>query len=229
MELLNKITQIFFPDLCIGCDNRLLHEETNMCIKCELSLVGNQFDYKSRYLKELFLPHFPITEAYSLFFFNKNTPLQNIIHGLKYKGLSKNGVWLGQQLKNQSHIKSLLQTVDYILPIPIHHQRLKKRGYNQSEIISKVICFDKTILHKDSFIRVKFKKSQTSKSRIQRMDNLKDSFQFIGDISKFEGKHVLIVDDVITTGSTVISFINLLQQTFTQIQISIVSVAVTLP
>lgn len=228
MKILNKITQIIFPDVCIGCNCRLLTNENHICTKCDLALLDDTFNYKSTYLKEIFLPHFPISNTFSLFYFNKKSPLQLIIHDLKYKSFKKNGIWLGRLLNEQDSLKQVLDQVDYILPIPIHKKRLRERGYNQSELIAKAIDKSKTITYNEDFIRSKFKKSQTSKSRVERWENLNNSFQFIGDKKKYDGKHVLIVDDVITTGSTIISFINLLDHSFSDIKISVASVAVTL-
>lgn len=124
---------------------------------------------------------------------------------------------------------NMLKEIDFVVPIPIHKKRYKERGYNQSEIIAKAINRSKTISYKEDFLRSKFKKSQTTKSRIQRWENLNNSFVFIGEKNKYEGKHILIVDDVITTGSTIVSFINLLENTFSDIKISVASVAITLP
>lgn len=96
MKLLNKITQIIFPDICIGCNNRLLVNENKICVKCEFHLLDDAYSYKSFYLKELFLPHYPISYTFSLYYFNKKSPLQLIIHDLKYKALKKKWGMVGR-------------------------------------------------------------------------------------------------------------------------------------
>ncbi len=229
MNLLNKLVQVVFPDVCIGCNCRLLKNENSICIKCHLHLLDYSYDYKSNYLRELFEPHFVVASVFSLFFFDKHSPLQLIIHDLKYKSLLKNGDFLGDLFLENDRFNDILNHVDFIIPIPIHSKRYNERGYNQSEIIANYINSKKTIKYKEDFIRTRFKNSQTSKSRTQRWENLNNSFKFTGSNKKYEGKHVLIIDDVITTGSTIISFVELLNNTFSDIKISVASVAITLP
>ncbi len=176
-------------------------------------------------LKGLFYGKLNIEFACSLFYFKKNTIAQKIIHALKYQSNKKIGVEFGKLLGEKIKEQNCIGDIDYIIPIPIHHKRKYNRGYNQSEYIAKGIS---EIINKKIsltfLIKKKNRKSQTKNSAEKRWINTKNTFHVI---KKKEIKHVLIVDDVITTGATIEDAVNTIMEGFPKIKISIVSLAVT--
>ncbi len=125
------------------------------------------------------------------------------MHNLKYRGQKQIGSQLGYLFGNDLKQIDFFKTVDFIIPVPLHPQKFKKRGYNQSEYIAYGLSQSLGIkLSTDNLIRVQFSSTQTKKSKYMRWENVRNIFQVI-DTKLFENKHILLIDDVITTGSTI--------------------------
>ena len=166
----------------------------------------------------------PFNAVMAEFFFSKTGKVQHLVHGLKYHGCRENGVFLGQEIG-----KSLLQAadyqgIDYIIPIPLHPKKEKIRGYNQSHVIAEGISEIINIpIAEKCLVRRVFTDTQTRKTRDERWENVKDIFE-LKNAEKLQNKHVLLVDDVLTTGATLMSAGKALMQV-EGIKISVATVA----
>ena len=153
--------------------------------------------------------------------------VQRMIHELKYKNNKEIGYYMGELFGLKLNESVLFEDIDYVIPVPLHKKKLRKRGYNQSEIIAKGICKTfKKELNTDNLYRKIYSSTQTRKSRFQRWENVKDIFG-IKEVSRFRSKHILLVDDVITTGSTLEACAYSLNQ-IDEIKISLAALAYTL-
>ena len=139
------------------------------------------------------------------YFFSKTGKVQHLLHQLKYQGNKDAGYFLGQQLGESIKNAELFQGIDYLVPIPLHPKKEHLRGYNQSFVIAQGIEEKtKIAIARDCLVRKVFTSTQTKKSREERWDNVKDIFE-IQNKDKYKGKHLLLIDDVLTTGATLLA------------------------
>ncbi len=216
---------IIFPKLCIGCNKNLMKNEDFVCSSCIYHLpVTNYHLQNENMLSKTFWGRVSIEQAYSFLFFKKGNITQYLLHELKYKGNKELGIFMGN-LYGQI-LKKEVQKIDSVIAVPLHKSKLQKRGYNQSEFFAEGLAQQLEIENLSSSVIKKIAtETQTKKSRFERWRNVEQNFELI-DSSIFKNKHVLIVDDVITTGAT----IEALAQLFTCIEnckISVASIAVT--
>lgn len=177
--------------------------EEHICVACRMTLPYT-FDENERINKctKVFNGRVRINGASALFYFKKKSKVQNLLHYLKYKGSEEVGLVLGsihgEQLKNSF----LFQELHLIVPVPLHPKKLKKRGYNQSALLAKGYADVMGIVYnEDVLIRVKDTSTQTRKSRYERYENMSNVFECKNN-EQIIGKNILLIDDVITTGST---------------------------
>ncbi len=201
--MIGDLLSLFFPDNCAACGASLLKNEKTICIKCQLELPYTRFhDDPENQVTKLFWGKVKLEAATSLMFFQKDARIQTLLHSLKYKGGTqvgeRLGVWLGQELADTNRFAD----VDVIIPVPLHPKKERKRGYNQSEHIALGISegFDKPIVN-NALLRSKHTSTQTRKSKFNRWENVADIFD-LKQPERLENKHLLLVDDVVTTGST---------------------------
>ena len=206
MKLLKSLINLLFPRVCAACGNLLLESEDTVCTTCRFLLPKTGYEQHSdNPLAQIFYGQMPFNAVMAEFFFSKTGKVQHLIHGLKYHHCRENGIFLGQEIG-----KSLLQAhdyqgIDFIVPIPLHPKKEKIRGYNQSHVIAEGISEILNIpIAENCLVRRVFTDTQTKKSREDRWQNVKDIFE-VKNPEKLKGKHVLLVDDVLTTGATLLS------------------------
>ena len=154
-------------------------------------------------MAKTFWARFPIERAAALFYYETGSKVSRPIQLLKYFNRPDLGEELGRFVAHEFQEKEFFEGISYIIPIPLTKERLKKRGYNQSEMIAKGISKVISIPVRTNVIaRKKFASSQTKNDRLERMMNVEDAF-ILQNTDQLEGKHILIVDDIVTTGSTV--------------------------
>ncbi len=203
MPLLKDIFQLFFPDVCLSCKLQLTKNETVICTTCRHDFTQTDYTTKSNnQIEKSFYGRIPIEEATALFYFHKKGKIQELIHQLKYKGHQEIGVFFGNWLGNEISESNRFKTIDYIVPVPLHPKKLKKRGYNQLTKFGEALSSTLNI----SFVEHKLGKiesttTQTHKGKDARWKNVKELF-YLTDTAFFENKHILLIDDVITTGAT---------------------------
>lgn len=202
-NLLHNFLSLFFPDLCVVCNQRLSEGEEHICTDCLILLPKTNFHLQSdNRLEQFFAGRIPFQRIAAFAYFVKGGSIQSIIHELKYKRNPKIGHFIGQLCGENITDSNFITDIDYLVPVPLHPKRQKERGYNQSLEICKGISKATGIPIDDkTLVRNVNNKSQTKNSRFDRWKNVEDIFSLI-NADHFEGKHILLVDDVITTGST---------------------------
>lgn len=219
------LVNLFFPHTCQACGNALFRQEEVICLKCLIRLPMTNFHlHEENPVSRMFWGRIPVHAAASFLFFNKGGKVQQLIHQLKYKGKTEVGLYLGK-IYGESLLKShLFADVDLIIPVPLHPRKLHQRGFNQSEVIGRGLSNSMHIpCNTDQLIRRVQTATQTRKSRYERWENVKSSFQLM-QAEVMEGKHVLLVDDVITTGATLEACAQVFAQ-IPNIKLSVVSLA----
>ncbi len=194
---------LFYPHICTGCGSDLLSEYSLLCLHCMHALPHTDYaGIADNPIEKHFWGRIPIQAGHSEFYFSKGSLLQALIHQLKYKGNTAIGTFLGEML-GQSLIKSgRFNNIDMIIPLPLYAGKEKKRGYNQATVICNGISSAMNIpVANGVVIRSLATETQTRKQRTERWENVREGFR----VKKSEwltNKHVLLVDDVITTGAT---------------------------
>jgi len=198
----SPLFHLFYPHNCIGCGSDVIDKENFLCLECVNDLPHTNFAmHANNPLEKKFWGRISLTSAMSEFYFSKESIVQNMIYELKYRGNKKAGFYFGN-LMGKSLLNSNRFDVDILIPLPLFERKERMRGYNQSEILCNGISgvINKPVI-RNNVIRKVFTETQTKKHRIERWKNVKDIF-FVTDPKSLEGKHILLVDDVITTGAT---------------------------
>ena len=168
----------------------------------------------------------PIERANSLLYYTKGGDVQKILYELKYYGNDRLALFLGKCMAMELQPSNFFQNIDYILPVPLHDKKKKARGYNQSEMIAQGISIVTGIPLIDNILkRVRYTDTQTKKRSYERWLNVQDVFECIS-LKIIEDKHVLLVDDVMTTGSTIVACADALSG-IPHIRISVLTLALT--
>jgi len=217
---------LMFPNLCVVCGNNLQKNEHQLCLSCLVDIPRTNYHLiEENPIEKRFWGKVPVCRATSYFFFQKGSSFQKLLHLLKYKGNKEIGELMGKYAAIDLIDAPDFASVDLIIPVPLHPQKYKSRGYNQSEWIGKGISL---ILNKpqdtSTLQRVRENPSQTRKSVYERFENTEGIFE-LSNNSLLVGKHVLLVDDVLTTGSTLEACIRALLKT-EGIKISVFTLAV---
>lgn len=195
--------RLFYPKNCAACGTALQSNESEICLMCHTDLPLTKFwEQQANPMEQLFWGRAKIENALALFFYKKGTKTQQLIHNIKYrKNLSAGkycGSWLGAYLKEYHKTNP----IDYVIPVPLHLKRFKKRGYNQCDCIGEGLAESIGCrIDKLSIRRVKYNISQTKKGRFERWKNVDRIFE-VKNSEHLKHKHILLIDDVVTTGST---------------------------
>ncbi|WBL22110.1 ComF family protein [Zunongwangia sp. HRR-M8] len=225
--MFHDFINLFYPITCNCCDRPLLNHEKVICTSCLHQLpVTNYQPNNVNQADKVFYGRAEINAAYSLLLFRKKGMVQTLLHNLKYKRQFEIshflGRWTGEILKNTPRFKQ----IDLVIPVPLHKKRLKERGYNQVEGFGKEIAKSLDAVYRDDLLlKTSFSKKQALKNRISRWNLMEESFQ-LKEPSVISGKHILLVDDILTTGATLEACINCLRYS-EKIKISIATMAIT--
>lgn len=200
----NDCLDFFFPRLCEGCDRGLVREESGLCLFCAAKLPRTHFwNLQENPVQRLFDGRLPLHGATAFLHFSEGGMAQNLIHRMKYKRQKQLCKLAGDMFGQQLMQRGLLTDIDVILPVPLHPARERRRGYNQSEIIGHGLMKHLGgAVVSEAVVRASATDTQTRKARFDRSANMQDVFRCVAP-EKLRGKTVLIVDDVVTTGSTI--------------------------
>jgi len=200
---LSHFIDLLFPRLCQACKANLLGTEDLICTDCLYYLPYTNFHLQpGNIVAQQFWGKVKLEHAYALLYFEKGGKVQHLMHQFKYRGMQKIGNKLGAIAAAQLLQNPLLQTVDHIIPVPLHKSRMRERGYNQSANFANGLTsqLPATVLE-DNLLRAVKTSTQTRKSRFARYENMQQVFA-LARPQVLENKHILLVDDIITTGST---------------------------
>jgi ComF family protein len=199
----NDLFNLLFPNTCQACGRALVKHEQVLCFSCLYKLPKTGFHlHPENPVSRVFWGRVDLHAATSFLFFSKGGNVQHLIHSLKYKGSRETGVYLGKLLGTDLQKSELFSSVELVIPVPLHPKKQHKRGFNQSERIGEGIGRAMKIpLLNDKLIRIIHTSTQTKKTRESRWDNVKNAFS-VQETSDLENKHILLVDDVLTTGAT---------------------------
>jgi len=203
-NILHDFTHLFFPHICAGCGTDILPADNLLCASCYLRLPETGFPQTpGNIIERIFYGRLTLQVAGSAFYFTKDSLIQELIAALKYHGKREIGFYLGKLLGKQLSSSQRFNDVDLLLPLPLNVRKQKKRGYNQAEEICKGITaiWSKPI-NTTAVARNIFTETQTHKDRIGRWQTMKDVF-VVEHPSAIEGKHLLLIDDILTTGATI--------------------------
>lgn len=203
----NRFIDIISPRYCLICEERLGLSESLICFSCNLRLPRTNYhlDPFNNNLAKLFWGQINMQKATAFYFYYPGTPECHIIFNLKYFNRPDVGISFGRMYAIECNLSNFFSGIDVIIPVPITSTRLKQRGYNQSEMIAKGVSSVTNIPLITNAIRRKvFRKSQTKRSEFERMISIRSDFELVNP-TLLEGKHILIVDDIITTGATILA------------------------
>ncbi|WP_242131270.1 ComF family protein [Aestuariivivens marinum] len=224
--MLKSLINLFFPKICYACLNILEDNQDTICTSCRNNLPVTNFHFNNddTVIKVLY-GRAKIEQGTALFRFEKKGPVQQLIHGLKYRGYENIGVvlgnWLGGELKTIKHYNH----IDIVIPVPLHKKKLKKRGYNQVAKFGQEIAKQLQVTYVDNvLLKITNTKSQVNKKRFARWQG-NDTLFTVNQIDSINNKHILLVDDIITTGATMEACINVLSKA-KNVKISVVCMAI---
>ena len=218
---------LLFPRCCVVCGSPLSRGEECLCTCCNINLPRTGFHLrKDNPVECLFWGRIPgLKRASSFLFYRKGSDFRRILHMLKYGGYKELGEVMGRYMSAELSSGEFFDGVDMIIPVPLHRKKQKLRGYNQSEWIARGIASVTGIpLCAECMIREKNTETQTRKSTFERWENVEGIFRLC-DTVHFEGKHVLFVDDVLTTGATTVACASAFAGV-SEIRISVLTLAV---
>ncbi len=227
IDLIKPVFDLFYPRLCIICSVPLVEQENFLCIECLQKLPKtNYHPCVDNPATEGFSGKVPIRRANAFLYYNKEGVAQKLIAHFKYKGNVRLGKWLGKTVADELVKSRFFEGIDLIIPVPLHAKKLKKRGFNQAEVLAQEISKKLQIpLNTTLLYRTKANSSQTQKNVFDRWRNTQNIFA-LRNHTDFNNKHVLLIDDVLTTGATLEACAHTLLQ-IKGIQISILTLAIT--
>jgi ComF family protein len=200
---LTDFIHLFFPHVCTGCGSDIINNKHQLCLKCLSELpVTNFFSQPANPVEKKFYGRIPVRNAGSGYFFTKDSLLETLIYELKYKGNKDIGFYLGQLLAKFLSNNNAFNDIDILVPLPLNPKRQKKRGYNQAaSLCNGIASVWKRPVVENAVIRKVNTETQTHMDRITRWENMDGVFA-IAEPSLIRDKHILLVDDVITTGAS---------------------------
>lgn len=202
-DIRESLLHLAFPHVCEGCGDDIVESDNMLCLRCLSSLPATDFHlYPANPIEKLFWGRLPITHATAQYYFTKESMMQHLMHQFKYRGNKDLGMYLGKLMGNALSASNRFSNVDVIIPLPLFAAKEKKRGFNQAAVLGNGISevLGKPVL-KNVIKRTANTESQTKKSRVERWQNIEGRFELLNK-AMIQAQHVLLVDDVVTTGAT---------------------------
>lgn len=201
-NIINDINNILLPKLCFGCNALLYRGEEHICTVCRNQLPLTEYSFNAEnQVDRIFYGRINISKASAFLFFTDHGIVKNMIHYLKYKNQEQIGFflgqWYGQIIRNNNYLE-----IDYVIPVPLHPKKQRKRGYNQVSLFAKTVAEHLNAHYLENIlIKTANTRTQTKKTRLLRWQN-KQALYILTDAEFLKDKKVLLLDDVITTGAT---------------------------
>lgn len=202
-DIKESLLHLLFPHVCEGCGSDLVSTHNLLCLHCISSLPQTFFElHPDNPIEKIFLGRIPISSATAQYYFTKESLMQHLVGQFKYRGNKELGLYLGNLMGTSLVQSSRFMDVDALIPLPLFTAKEHKRGFNQAAILCDgMAAIMKIPVLKDVLIRTKHTDSQTTKNRVERWQNIEGKFRLVNE-KAVEGKRVLLVDDVVTTGAT---------------------------
>lgn len=221
----SSLLSLFFPDLCCVCGRILVKGEEFICLHCQSKLPKIFYHTNNTLLKERFVNRIPCDKMFSFLYFSKEGVGQTLVHAIKYRKNRKLGIWCGAFLYKESSSSGFFEGIDALIPVPLHKKKQAKRGFNQSEAIALGVSRESGIqVDTTHLLKTKYNQSQTAKRRYDRWVNSRETFA-CANPEELAGKHLLLIDDVLTTGSTVEACVQCLRD-IPDVKVSVLTLAV---
>jgi ComF family protein len=203
LNTIDPLLHLAFPHVCEGCGSDVIDKRHMLCLRCLDSLPYTHFEkLPGNIIERIFWGRLPVNAASAQLYFTKESLVQRLINSFKYKGNKHLGIYLGKVMGKQLKESGRFSTVNALVPLPLFPSKEKKRGFNQAKILCDGIAEIMEIpVITNSILRKEHTDSQTRKSRVERWQNMEGKFE-VADTSFISGKHILLVDDVVTTGAT---------------------------
>nr|WP_298893074.1 phosphoribosyltransferase family protein [uncultured Psychroserpens sp.] len=225
--MIKNLLNLFFPQICSACSNHLSDNELQICTTCRHQLpLTNFHDDPNNALHKMLYGRVKLQQATALLHFSKKGIVQQMMHNLKYRGQEQIGEFLGEWLGELLKPMSSYQDIDVVIPVPLHKAKLKSRGYNQVDKFAKAIAkslhaeYNTTML-----VKTTNTKTQVFKDRLKRQSSAHSNFEIQNGIT-LKDKHILLVDDIITTGATIEDCANQLLK-IEGVKLSLATMAIT--
>ena len=226
-NILSNIFDLFFPEECLNCARTLEVQGKFLCLYCLSELPLTDFSTQvNNQLESSFRGRVPLKAGTALVYFERKGLVQKLMHQLKYAGRPEIGLFFGSWIAAEMQESKRFEGIDFVVPVPMHPKKEKERGYNQVTGFATVIARELNAELKPGFLRkINNKKTQTSKSRFERLKTLENDY-LLHECGKVNDKHILLVDDIITSGATIEACSNQLLR-HEGVQLSLASMAFT--
>ena len=224
--MLKPLINLFFPEVCCACHNLLKDNQDTICTSCRHQLPVTNYHFNNdNTVEKVFYGRVKIEQATALLRYEKKGLVQQLVHGLKYKGYERIGVLLGNWLGGELKTLKSYNSIDLVIPVPLHKKKLRTRGYNQVAKFGQQIAKKLGACYRDDIlIKTTHTASQVTKKRMARWQGGVSLFG-VRDLDTIANKHILLVDDIITTGATIEACAQLLSQGH-NVKISVASMAI---
>ena len=226
-NIFRNIFDLFFPEECMNCGKTVEIKGKFLCLFCLSELPLTDFSTQvNNQLESSFRGRVPLKAGTSLVYFERKGMVQMLMHQLKYAGRTEIGLFFGSWMAAEMQKSKRFEGIDYVVPVPMHPKKEKERGYNQVTGFATVIAKKLNAKLKPDFLRkINNKKTQTSKNRFERLQTLENDYR-LHDCGNVNDKHILLVDDIITSGATIEACSNQLMK-HPGVQLSLASMAFT--
>ena len=226
-ELITSAAGVFMPRNCSVCGKPLSLDERFLCRKCLLEMPRTHYEeIDFNPFDQLMAGKVPIERCASYFFYQKNDPYASILHDIKYHNMPTMGRWLTEHAAREMKDSHFFYNIDAIVPVPLHYTKLASRGYNQSQYLAQGISRATGCPVIKALKAVKDHSTQTHKDAVERQKNIEGTIAINQrQCSNLDGKHLLIVDDVVTTGSTLLACATTLKSALPNVKLSLFTLA----
>ena len=202
-KLWRGITHLIFPNLCVACGRDALSGSSCFCFQCRRKLsFSTMYELRENEFTQRLWGRLPLVSGAALLHYTRKNPIQYALHLLKYKNKPEIGWSIGREFGQKLQQTALYQGIEVVVPVPLHLQKERTRGYNQSLMFARGIAEMLAVpVVEQAIVRRTHTRSQTQKKRLERHENVQNVFA-LSRPAALEGKHILLVDDVLTTGAT---------------------------
>lgn len=204
-QWLNAASDVLLPRVCPVCHSVLDSDEQWLCRQCLAQLPRTRYEEVNfNTMEQHFAGKVPIERATAYFFYEKGSPYASILHDIKYHDMPNMGRWLASRAVNDMKASHFMDGIDLVTAVPLHRSKLAHRGYNQSEFLARGIADALHIPYREVLTAVRPHATQTRKGAMERWLNIQGNYELRKNADQLAGKHILLVDDVVTTGATLI-------------------------